>query len=335
MSEFTADETPVPSVQLNQKTIFYGTGAQIATLVTYPFKIACCTASGSGFTVNTVYQRDANSAGWVVMGYLSATTGDIMYWGGSLWNRLPVGSNGQVLTVAGGLPTWGTPTSGGSPHPLLDGNINQDTTPGFPSLGALVKGNGATWQSLPITGVPPGWVLTASGGGDAIWFPSTGGGGGGYAGPLFSQTGTINGGLHTSSTTGSTQCLGAGGQYSTTKSGKVTITCDVTSLWGNTQGYASINLAVGTGTYPGRGFAPTNVVRTSLSHFLEAESEVFPSSVTAFAFAMGETITLLASLAQGTTHWIDIIGNIAVSNIGSLASPTYNFNTGLIYILEF
>jgi hypothetical protein len=45
---------------------------------------------------------------------LLTTTGDIMY-ASSASNpaRLAVGSNGNVLTVAGGVPTWATPSSGG------------------------------------------------------------------------------------------------------------------------------------------------------------------------------------------------------------------------------
>jgi hypothetical protein len=42
------------------------------------------------------------------------TTGDIIYEASaSTAARLPVGSTGQVLTVAGGIPSWATPASGG------------------------------------------------------------------------------------------------------------------------------------------------------------------------------------------------------------------------------
>jgi hypothetical protein len=33
--------------------------------------------------------------------------GDIGYFDGAVWQRLPIGSTGEVLTVAGGLPDWG------------------------------------------------------------------------------------------------------------------------------------------------------------------------------------------------------------------------------------
>ena len=34
------------------------------------------------------------------------TTGDILYYTGSTWARLAIGTAGQVLTVTGGLPVW-------------------------------------------------------------------------------------------------------------------------------------------------------------------------------------------------------------------------------------
>lgn len=34
------------------------------------------------------------------------TAGDLFYFDGTFWNHLPVGTNGQVLTVVTGLPAW-------------------------------------------------------------------------------------------------------------------------------------------------------------------------------------------------------------------------------------
>lgn len=46
-------------------------------------------------------------------GQSSYTTGDTLYASGSTaLSKLPVGTTGQVLTVAGGIPTWATPASG-------------------------------------------------------------------------------------------------------------------------------------------------------------------------------------------------------------------------------
>jgi len=57
-----------------------------------------------------VAQDDSNA----IQNALLTTTGDTIYASGaSTPARLGIGSTGQVLTVAGGLPSWATPTSGG------------------------------------------------------------------------------------------------------------------------------------------------------------------------------------------------------------------------------
>lgn len=55
----------------------------------------------------------------------STTLGDIEYRSSTANTntRLPIGSNGQVLTVSSGLPTWATPTSGGMTS-LASGSIS-------------------------------------------------------------------------------------------------------------------------------------------------------------------------------------------------------------------
>ena len=39
---------------------------------------------------------------------LSPSEGDILYWDGDAWTLLSPGTDGQVLKLASGLPTWGT-----------------------------------------------------------------------------------------------------------------------------------------------------------------------------------------------------------------------------------
>lgn len=39
-------------------------------------------------------------------GFPSGVTGDIMYHNGTNWVKLPAGTNGQVLVMSGGIPTW-------------------------------------------------------------------------------------------------------------------------------------------------------------------------------------------------------------------------------------
>ncbi|MEW6506414.1 MAG: hypothetical protein AB1432_01580 [Bacteroidota bacterium] len=44
----------------------------------------------------------------------SAASGDILYRGASSWVRLPKGSDGQILTLASGLPSWAAAAGGGT-----------------------------------------------------------------------------------------------------------------------------------------------------------------------------------------------------------------------------
>lgn len=61
----------------------------------------------------------------------TTTVGDIIIRNGSnLISRLGVGTNGQVLTVAGGLPSWQNATNGGVLFTVVEiGAWNMDTTP--------------------------------------------------------------------------------------------------------------------------------------------------------------------------------------------------------------
>lgn len=39
---------------------------------------------------------------------LTPSAGDLLYWNGTAWTLLSVGSDGQVLKLASGIPSWGT-----------------------------------------------------------------------------------------------------------------------------------------------------------------------------------------------------------------------------------
>ena len=57
------------------------------------------------------------------------TTGDTLYASGAnTLARLAIGSTSQVLTVAGGVPTWATPASGGAMTLLASGTLSGATT---------------------------------------------------------------------------------------------------------------------------------------------------------------------------------------------------------------
>lgn len=80
-----------------------------------------------GGTSGQVLKKNSNTDMDFVWGADSAgmtnpmtTTGDTIYSSsGSTPARLGIGSTGQILTVAGGLPTWATPAAGGSGLTLI------------------------------------------------------------------------------------------------------------------------------------------------------------------------------------------------------------------------
>jgi hypothetical protein len=74
------------------------------------------------------------------------TTGDTIYSSsGSTPARLGIGSTGQVLTVAGGIPSWATPAASGSGLVLIDSNS-------FSSVAAVSRNNvfSSTYQNYVI-----------------------------------------------------------------------------------------------------------------------------------------------------------------------------------------
>ncbi|MBS1538044.1 MAG: hypothetical protein JST20_09885 [Bacteroidetes bacterium] len=73
----------------------------------------------------------------------SDATGDIMYYDGTDYTRRGIGSNGEVLTVSGGVPTWAAPSSGSSVS--TNSTLQGDGSGGSP-LG-INLGNSNTWTA--------------------------------------------------------------------------------------------------------------------------------------------------------------------------------------------
>lgn len=70
------------------------------------------TASSTNTLTNKTFSGSTNVLGGVTVTMGSDATGDIYYRNSTgILTRLPVGSNGQVLTLAGGLPSWATPSA--------------------------------------------------------------------------------------------------------------------------------------------------------------------------------------------------------------------------------
>ena len=77
----------------------------------------------------------------------SQTLGDIIYFDGTNWISLAIGSAAQVLTVTGGIPAWETATSGGFGSELSSTPIT-DTSEVIGATGAMWYG---ALHTLPTT----------------------------------------------------------------------------------------------------------------------------------------------------------------------------------------
>ncbi len=69
----------------------------------------------AGMDGNYTYMLPQAPGGDIMSGYVEAgnALGQILYWNGTYWQPGGTGSNGQVLTLSGGIPTWAPTGSGG------------------------------------------------------------------------------------------------------------------------------------------------------------------------------------------------------------------------------
>jgi uncharacterized protein (TIGR02145 family) len=99
-------------------------------------------------------------------------TGDLYYWNGSAWTILPIGSNGQNLTVCNGVPIWGPcilPSSNGS-SVISSFNSCSTSSSGTLTVGVAVSGvtqtinvTVATTGTYSFTSTANGITFSASG----------------------------------------------------------------------------------------------------------------------------------------------------------------------------
>jgi hypothetical protein len=147
------------------------------------------TATLGGTPGTALLQATSITLGWT--GTLAATrggtgtgtvaAGDLLYGTGvNTWGKLTAGSNGYVLTLAGGVPTWAAPSGGGSSTlaALTDVNLVGLTN------GQIIQYNSTTgdWENedalaLAITGLADGDMLAYSTSASA-WVNIPGGAGG-------------------------------------------------------------------------------------------------------------------------------------------------------------
>lgn len=89
-SAWSAAETPTVA-RMNQKGNLIDVGASIAAAATYAGQLAYCISTGSGFTIDTLYERDTANANWNIL------------WQKGLINRLTTDTLSINGTVSTGL----------------------------------------------------------------------------------------------------------------------------------------------------------------------------------------------------------------------------------------
>ena len=94
-TEWDGSDTP-SSARLNQKTVFVGTGVQIAAVTTFAGMQAYCTSTGSGFTIDHLYVRNAVNGAWVDFQTVNTVLTET-----AEQNNTPVSDNADFTATAG------------------------------------------------------------------------------------------------------------------------------------------------------------------------------------------------------------------------------------------
>ncbi|MEO5889074.1 MAG: DNRLRE domain-containing protein [Ferruginibacter sp.] len=116
-----------------------------------------------------------NGSSWYPVINKGNTPGDMQYWNGSRWVTIPLGLNGQQLTICNGVPTWGQcpavtitlkPTNN-----LYEGFVDSDYPVGFTTDTqidmAAWTSNGnklvqRTFIKFDYSGIPPGATIDSA-----------------------------------------------------------------------------------------------------------------------------------------------------------------------------
>lgn len=97
----------------------------------------------------------------------SPVEGDLVTGGPGVWDRLPVGADGDVLVVAGGVPTWSSSPPASIAHNVLS-TTHEDSIAADPVLGDIIVAQGLDTEGIVdlwMDGAPlPGLIVEDTGG---------------------------------------------------------------------------------------------------------------------------------------------------------------------------
>jgi hypothetical protein len=244
-------------------------------------------AKGSGAVaignVSTGGVQIAGGGGGVKMTLGSDATGDIYYRdsGGNL-ARLPVGSNTNVLTLSGGLPSW---QAGSSSASITVGTttVNSGTTNNilYNNAGTLANGTIASFHTAGAGIAFSGTTnLTIS---QALTNATFSGGAG-------SPTGTTSG-------AGVMMGIGVTCKITPVYSGRMQVMIYGTAANTGAGNQTGITLRYGSGAAPANAAAATGTaISTTISPLASTANQVLPFSLPA----------IVTGLSTGTSYWIDL-----------------------------
>lgn len=113
----------------------------------------------------------------------SQTADDLLYFNGSHWARLAIGSGGNVLTVSGGVPTWAAPA--------LPSNLSIASE----AQGDVIYYNGSNWVRL-AAGSSGYFLKTQGAGANPVWAAVSAAPGGSNTYVQFNDGSAFNGEAH-------------------------------------------------------------------------------------------------------------------------------------------
>lgn len=247
------------------------------------------------------------------------TAGDLLYENATpAPDRLPIGTTGQILTVAGGLPTWADPASGGTVTSVSVVSAN-----GLAGTVATSTTTPAITLSTTVTGI-------LQGNGTAISAASTTGTGA----VVLAASPTITGTLTAATVSASGPVTGSNLSGTNTGDQTITLTGDVT---GSGTGSFATTVADIQGTAVSGTTGSGNVVFSAsptMTGTLAAAAITASSTVAATGAISGSNLTALGhasadlALAGGTMSGAINMGSNKVTNLtpGTAGTDAINLN---------